>query len=582
MFDQFDLTQLAYRASNLAERLYILKRLTDATSVEKGIEGHVSTALLPVPLGQTEIQVINQELERLFPNEGRSPKTQMFYRVKRQAVKRALRHYRWYGLNLKSLTTPQLEVFQTVHAAWLHSYEQAIATVLYPAEAVVGAQAGESAQRGCAPFLRFIATRLSEVSRLASFPPHRLSPIAVDTAIVETAQQWFWQRVQPMVASALEADEHLHQANLAAADPRMQARIYHQFYLRFPVLARWLAQLCGDWVAALQEALVRLMGDCADLSQRWWNGVAVTRIVQLRLSPIVSSASEPCLCFTLELADAQRQQVFYYPHCLHAELGLQTLYAELDGDRSMGAVTQTILCKTGYGYINGAKALVNRNPLQQYQQMGQNLAFRQLLGPHRKLGGHLQVGIDPSEVSGSTLAPGRSMEPSAWLGVNATAHEAQSAIRQGFQQFEQWLSTTPQQSVLKLERYFATAIAQLRHRPVGTYRKLLKRVQTASYLANPLAVDAVFRVLIDHPCVWDALGEISQLEVKMLWQQKEVCLTVPMNGRYLLYDNEHALFSKLPTSPLAYMGQRLQQLCGYKLVSAPPGDDLSSTQMQIA
>jgi hypothetical protein len=542
--DRFDLTQLAYRASNLAEQLCILKRLSECTAGDRSF----------MALQTADIAGISQTLEMLFPKVDRVKPNSSLCRLKRQAIKRSLHHYRWYGLNLHRLTPEQWQIFQNAQASWLPTYQRAIYTLgthqLTEAPAL----------QGHTPFLRLIEAELTAGLETLQRPE---SAVSIQPQVVASVQQYFSYRVHKMVASAIAAEGALGLAlNPANAEPAVQIQAYHQFYLRFPVLARWLAQISGDLMLLIRQAITHVLQDGSDLSQRFWNGVAIHNLQNIQCMRGLNAAETQCvLRLTFGLTDGQVKQILYYPYSLDAEKGLQQFYAELLGDRPTSTTSIPLLCKPGYGYLEPARVSAQQGLLDRFQQVGQYLAVRQLLGSRRGLWGRLQMGIDPSSLltNEDPLITPALQRHSTRIFATPPASEAQHAIQQGFESIETALQTYPY-SVAALKTCFATATARLCHRPVATYEQLLTMVQTAAYLRNPLRVDTVFRTLVEQPCPWDSLGEIAQLEVKMLWQFKVLWLTVPMNHRYLLYDAEHALFSKLPLSPLMYLSRRIKQL----------------------
>jgi Domain of unknown function (DUF4135) len=523
MLHHISLIQLSCRASNLAERLFLLKQLAESSANQQH----------RVPLTRSDIRAVQQDLESLFPL---GADTAPFYRIKRQAMKRSLRLYRWYERNLDQLSASQQQLFVTAHRSWLPIYEKAIATLADPNPLENDQDSAPMLRAcglaGCAPFMKLIETELKFLWEKAE---GQGLVISNPLPLIRTVQQFFWQRVGTMVA-AIE-DRSL---DCALAESSLPVEAYAAFYLKYPVLARWLSQVCGDILHFMQQAIARLLADRQDLSHTLWAGVAIDQMTNIRLRQ-EEMQGQWTMRMDLRLANGQDRQVIYYPYGLEAELGLQKFYAVCEGDvRASESAPYAILSRSGYGYRSTNAACV-ASPLAQLRQLGQSLAMQQLLG-HRGLWSHVRIGV-----------------PRLLCGELQDALPQNHALQEGFESLQQWFSTHPNLAMQALNAYCAIATAQLCHRSPGAYLLLLKSAQQSAYLSNPLAVDAVFRVLIDQPCPWDSLGEIAQLEVKMLWQFKTLCLTIPMNHRYMLYDAEHALFSKLPLTPLEFLSRRITQ-----------------------
>jgi hypothetical protein len=526
MLRHISLTHLACRASNLAERLFLLKQLAESPTSRDGW----------VPLSSSDLQAIQEDLEMLFPAVADAAP---YYRIKRQTMKRSLRLYRWYERNIVHLSGAQQQLFLSAHKSWLQTYEQAIAmsgldSLRNDRDSALLFRAGGLA--GCAPFMKLIETEL-----IAVFGAARRQGLEVsdELRLIKTVQRFFWQRIGTMTASI---EEHLSggTSGCASADTAIAAETYMLFYLKYPVLARWISQVCGDIIYFIKAAITRLLADRHDISANFWAGKAIAQLLIFRLRQ-EDVQGQWTMRVDLRLADGQTQQMVYYPYALEAELGLQNFYAACEGDDGDSkASPYAILCRSGYGYM-ASNPSCPISSLAKLRQVGKALAMRQLLG-HRGLWGRIHIGV-----------------PRAHGSKFSDAAVQDNAMQQGFESIQRWFRHQPSDAMQALTDHFAIASAQLSHRSPGAYLLLLIAVQQSSYLANPLAVDAVFRALVDQPCPWDSLGEIAQLEVKMLWQFKALCLAVPMNHRYMLYDAEHALFSKLPLSPLEFLARRIAQ-----------------------
>jgi Domain of unknown function (DUF4135) len=538
MLRHISLTQLACRASNLAERLFLLKQLAESPTNHNGW----------VPLSSSDLHSVQEDLEMLFPA---AVDTAPYYRIKRQTMKRSLRLYRWYERNIAYLSKTQQQLFLSAHKSWLQTYEQAIATSeldSFQTDQDSALLLRACGLAGCAPFMKLIETELIAVLGAAR---RQGLEVSNDLPLIKTVQQFFWQRIGTMVASIEERF-----SGGTSADAPIAPETYITFYLKYPVLARWLSQVCGDIIQFIKAAIARLLADRHDISVNFCAGETITQLITFRLRQ-EDVQGQWTILIDLQLADGQARQIVYYPYALEAELGLQHFYSACENhDGNSKASPYTILCCSGYGYI-APNLACPASPLAKLRQVGQALAMRQLLG-HRGLWGRIHLGVPRAHSS-------------EFLDVAVQ----KNTMQQGFESFQQWFRHQPSVAMQALSDHFATATAQLCHRSPGAYLLLLMTAQQSTYLTNPLAVDAVFRVLVDRPCPWDSLGEIAQLEVKMLWQFKALCLTVPMTHRYMLYDAEHALFSKLPLSPLEFLARRIAQHANLQNAKAGGSNSLS-------
>jgi hypothetical protein len=552
--DPFELSQLAYRASNLAERLCLLKRLGELPLKVQHL----------LPLNLTVLAQVNQALNLLFPAASVDRPQDTVQRLKRQAIKRALRHYSWYGLNLQRLTPAHRQVFTQAQAPWLTTYQKAMTCFGQQADS----QLTPECQQGYAPFYALLEQKCAALlAAVRQGAPHLDIQLQAATAV----QQHLGDLVHPMIRAAITAAPGLSQAlQTRSPEPAVRLQLYHRFYLQFPVLARWLAQLSSDLVELLRNAITHVVRDCSDLSQKLWDGVSVTGLEQVQFLAVPNAAeTQGILYFSLRLANGQLKQLLYYPYALDSEQGLQRFYTALLGEQTAQNPFGRVLCRTGYGYLEISGEASNSNLQAAFQQLGQYLAFRQLLGHRRGLLSCLQIGIDPSSfLPRQEFVSAMTPLSIALNNGDSPAAIVHQSIQQGFEAIDDGLRLSPQKAIQALDNCFAGTTARLCHRPLSVYLQLLHLVQTATCLENPLQVDAVFRTLVERPCPWDGLGEIAQLEVKLLWQFKVPWQTVPMNYRYLLYDNDHALFSKLPLSPLLYLKRRVGRVITHPLL--PP------------
>jgi Domain of unknown function (DUF4135) len=505
MLSQISLAQLACRASNLAERLFLLKQLSPPQKSQ--------------PLTSRDLQIVQQDLEQLFPAVDATQDS--IYQLKRRAIRQSLRLFRWYEQNLATLSTAQQQTFLAVHSSWIQTYEQAV-TVYYREDLSQDAiERRHPADRlsVSAPFLQLIAVKLKKVFDELS-PRELFAPC--QARLIAAVQRFFSQRIALMAAQPRPI------LDPQKTDAEGRALACHSFFLSQPVLARWLAQVCADTIRFVQVAVTRLSQDRCDLALGLWDGDLPRQITQISLSQD-KIQGQWSATFGLQLDSGAVHQVRYYPYALEAERALRTLWAQIDRGQSSTADLNAVLCCKGYGYLR-VRAAPRKSP-EELRQLGQRTALRNLMG-QQPLWQQVQVGIWSSD----------------------TVDPAEANFAAGVESVQSWLNQ-PTLGIQALKTCFREVSAQLCHRSSAAYLLLLVTAQQRFLLTNPLSIDAIFQTLVKQPCLWDKAGEIAQLEVKMLWQFKAPCFRVLMNRRYMSYDPEHVLFSKLPMTPLEFLTQ---------------------------
>ena len=535
MLSQFSLAQLACRASNLAEQLFLLR--------------HLSPPHKHQPLTRGDLLVNQQDLELLFPVTDSAHDS--FYHLKRRAIGRALRLFRWYELNLAALSAEQHQVFLEVHSPWIGTYERAAiaysSTCSRTNVTAIGSHASRSAVS--APFLQLIEVELRRI--FDGLAPQGLV-VPSYPRLIEAVQQFYRQRIAIMTAQFGQSFEQ----NIASGEDRIEA--CHAFYLRQPVLCRWLAQVCADLIQFVSLALTRLCEHRHELAQQLWNDELPRQVTQLKLRQDTIQGQWTA-CFSLQMASGQEQQICYYPFALEAERALQTLWTQIDKGISSAADPGAVLCFKGYGYIrtrtSAQEALANKKSPEALRQLGQRAAVQRLLG-HQGLWSQIQIGLWSSET---------------------VPTPAEEHFRAGLESVQRWCLNWPSIAIQTLKDFFKETSVQLCHRSPAAYLLLLVTAQQRFLLTNPLAIDAIFRILVKQPCAWDKAGEIAQLEVKMLWQFKAPCLRVLMDRRYMIYGPDHVMFTKLPTTPLEFLACRIQQRTSLQPADATQEQLLSAT-----
>ena len=556
MLQSLTFTQLAARASNLAERLVLLKEL----------EAVVPPDTCQRPLARLDLVQIDQDVERLCTPDPQAP-SGMILPLSRSVLKRHLRQYRWYEINLDLLPAAACSILQQRQSSWLPTYALALEQLAEPMP---------DADRflGGAPFIALLRQQMEVLCQELATVAH---PLTISPQILAAAAHFFWARVKPMVTQAIASDQAqftpLRESafSAVAGDGRSASsllRDYAAFYQRFPVLGRWLAQFTADFLQLMSEALWRLQQDQPQLHAHLLES-AITGVSCCDLNlAYCPQEGQITIRFGLDLANGQTAHLWYFPYSIDAEVALQTLHRTLSGSPDPSP-QETLLAQAGYGYSLGGLSEPQQTRFQSLQNLGIDLALRHVLGSHRGIWSRLHLGVGQFRPRLPHPVPAP-VPPRTW--AEGTVSNPHKAVAQGFRQVEQYVYQQPEAMIQLLQRSFRGATARLYNRPAAVYLRLLQQVQQPAYLRNPLQVDAVFRTLMAQPCPWDFMGELAQLEVNLLWQFKVPWLTVPMNHRYLMYSNCHALFSKLPLSPLEFMTQRIHQLSEAATPSQNPGE----------
>ncbi|MGN6815753.1 MAG: type 2 lanthipeptide synthetase LanM family protein [Solirubrobacterales bacterium] len=247
----------------------------------------------------------------------------------------------------------------------------------------------------CAPFSRLLTEKLTVAASRAG--DAREWEGLVDPAIGDAFSEHLIDRFELAVAWAVEADEKVAFARSGVApedaagddhDAYFAARFgsasgYHAFYLRFPVLARWLAAVTGLLLDAGCELIGRLAADAEEIGTELF-GEPVVAFTSVELgSSDYHAGGRSVTMVGVELGSGTASFV-YKPRCLGGERAMQGLLARLAEDGVADFARRRVLCKEGYGYEEriaqagevGSTAQARRF----YEELGGLLAVFYLLG----------------------------------------------------------------------------------------------------------------------------------------------------------------------------------------------------------
>lgn len=384
---------IASRASNLSERV----RIVDA------LHARDVSASPAAELAAFDVWKINQLAGKLA---GQFLKEALSRGIPEHKTKDSLVHvltvYKLFELHLSDQADEEKRLLTEIHQAWLPTYQrvlQAFDPAIRPTQTARWYDReiyyGKCA-RACEPFLALLQRELSPVCEEANTALR--SPM-FGPQLLEDLQHHLLNRFELALAWAVETDANVYCAShgidktqaseedyIAYLDATFSDQeAYHRFYLRFPLLGRWLA-LVTRFISDNGRALItRLRADLAEISATFFG----EKIVALRsLTPGKSdyhAGGQSVIFVEAELANAQRATFVYKPRCLRSEVALQGMQERLAREGVLNFATYRILARQNYGYA----ALIppGRNQVQSsaeagriYEELGGYLALFHVLG----------------------------------------------------------------------------------------------------------------------------------------------------------------------------------------------------------
>lgn len=211
----------------------------------------------------------------------------------------------------------------------------------------------------CAPFLRLLAADLAEPGGAAGGRGGPPTP-----TLTRDVQAHLLDRFELALAWALETQAKVHRAQrgirldqaspadyLCFLDETFQDRAAaHEFFLAFPMLGRWLAQVTTALSGQARLLRARLRTDAARVSAEIFHQ-PVEAFTGFRLGQGDSHAGGAAVTrVSARLAGGAEAELVYKPRCVRAEAGMQRLLGTL---RAQGVLTvpgRPVLAMDGYGY----------------------------------------------------------------------------------------------------------------------------------------------------------------------------------------------------------------------------------------
>jgi type 2 lantibiotic biosynthesis protein LanM len=334
---------IAGRASNLAERIGMVATLPAAPA----------TAELDA-LDSWKIGRLAEKLAAKFHKESLHRSAPVRYTA--ADLSDILTKYRRY-----EISGGLAELLADIHREWLPTYQAALIDTTpetpapsWRADDVYHGRLARAAE----PFLRHLGRELAR-AREATADPGLLDP-----QLIEDLQTHLLDRFELSLAWAVEADASVHCAehgidretataaqyleylDATFADPAA----YHRFYLRYPVLGRWLALVTRLLADYGREILDHLAADAAELGATVL-GAEIRAFRSIKLGKSDYHAGARSVAFvTVELAGGDTGTVVYKPRCIRSEAAMQRLLGRLAADGVLGYATRELLCRDGYGY----------------------------------------------------------------------------------------------------------------------------------------------------------------------------------------------------------------------------------------
>ncbi|MGH3377479.1 MAG: type 2 lanthipeptide synthetase LanM family protein [Actinoallomurus sp.] len=378
---------IAARAANLAERARVVAALRAAgTTAVPGV--------LP-PFDTWKIDRLAGKLAGRYRREAvhRSGAA----RHTKDEIASVLTAYRHHELGLDDANEETRGVFAGVHGSWLPTYQAALSGFDRSADTAPDASwrrfdvyYGRLAA-ACEPFLTELGRRLDVARARHSGRFGR--------RLADDIQRHLLDRFELSLAWAVEAAANVHCArngidrDRATRDEYLgyidatfaDAAAYHRFYLDFPVLGRWLAEvtrLLADFGA---ELIDRFAADRTDIGDRLLGEEITTfRSVRLGLSDHHAGARSVAIA-EVDLAGGGTGSFVYKPRCIRSESAMQALLGRLREDRVLDFATRPVLPRTAYGYEalipSGRNHLRTREEVERvYEELGGYLGIFYVLG----------------------------------------------------------------------------------------------------------------------------------------------------------------------------------------------------------
>lgn len=347
--------EIASRAANLTEQIRIAQALADH-------EGF----LAPVrELTKVDVWRLQRLAQKLAVSRGGNLPGAADQRSADE-LERILRTNRLLALRSGSLDSDERTLLDDVHSAWLPTYTAAVhgfdASALRMVDAdwfdVVGTRRWLAL--ACAPFLLLFHREMQTAIGAANQAAGRQ---LFGHTIIEALGKHVIDRFGLSLAWAIEADQNVAFARLgiskdgATADDHhdyfdrtfCDASAYHRFYLRFPVLGRWLATVTHLLHDSGHSIIGRLCRDADEIASELF-GEPIIRFASLNFGKGDYHAGGHSVAFVDVVLASGPESFVYKPRCLRSEAAMQGLLEHLTAEGVIGFAPHRIMVRDGYGY----------------------------------------------------------------------------------------------------------------------------------------------------------------------------------------------------------------------------------------
>lgn len=289
--------------------------------------------------------------------------------------------YKRFELGLPALEEPAHALFAKAHRAWLPTYQQALE--IYDHASVQQRDpdiAYGRFARACEPFLHYLHRELASAR-------HRANTLSgcefFSSQLLDDLQLHLLGRFELPLAWAIEtdakvycarsginrtsttADDYISYLNVTFSD----RDAYHRFYLRFPTLGRWLAQITRFVLDNGCMLIERLTRDREALSA-CFSGTPIRRILSVQPGKSdYHNGGQSVTTVHVELEDGTPGTLLYKPRCVRSEVALAQLQKHLATRGVIPFATYLTIARDGYGYA--AMIPPHRNHVTSLEQAAQ-------------------------------------------------------------------------------------------------------------------------------------------------------------------------------------------------------------------
>jgi type 2 lantibiotic biosynthesis protein LanM len=382
---------IASRAANLAEQIRIAEVLTpkgDPLMSDGELTG----------LDVWRIQRLARKLDA--PPRTGNP-TGPATRRCAQELERILTTNRLLQLRSGYLSPDERALLDDIHAAWLPTYTAALRGFDPPASRTADTDrfAATGTRRrlalACAPFRSLLHQAVQAAARTANQAAGRE---LIGGGIVEAWDAHLIDRFELALAWAIEADQNVVFARLSISKNQATAEdhdayfdrtfrdtaAYHRFYLRFPVLGRWMATVTRLLRDNGQSLIERLCTDVDEIESELF-GEPIVQFTSLELGKGDYHTGGQSVAMVGVAVESGPKSFVYKPRCVGSETAMQGLLEYLTTEGVIGFAAHRVMARDGYGYEQRVPSDRNNVPSREaaeriYEELGGFLAIAYVLG----------------------------------------------------------------------------------------------------------------------------------------------------------------------------------------------------------